>query len=159
MKMFFHSEDRRRELVAAGASWIGTPFVGFTRRRGVGVDCVNLAAAVYLECGVAEKFEPFPDYVLDHSQHSDVEQLIAYIERTGRFRLVSGPDLPSLVLPGDLLCFNWALSSHHVGLALTPKLFIHTYLNHCVMESAVLDTHWKRGLARIYRPLEREAAQ
>jgi len=157
-RAFFWREDRRRQLEVALRSWIGTPFVGKTRRRGVGVDCVNLAAAIYMECGVIDDFQP-PEYNLDHSNHSDVELVIAYVEETKRFQMVNGPELQALVMPGDLLCFNWARSAHHVGVALTGKLFVHVYARHVVMESPLLDRHWKKGLARVYRPVEETIVQ
>lgn len=140
--------------------WIGTPFRGMTRRKQVGVDCVNLAAGIYVETRVLREADcVFPRYRLDHGTHHGESMVIPFIEgiieRTGRLRLAaSGADARAVAMPGDLLTFTVGRTEHHVGIALGGQTFVHVFCDYQVMESRLTDSIWAKRLTRVYRPIE-----
>lgn len=152
MKWFFKDEEKQRELLGAVQGWIGTPFRPFTRRKKVGVDCVNLAAGIYMECGLLSEFTP-PKYRMDYSLHCSESMVIPYIESTGRFAAL--PALSEL-MAGDLLVFQIGNTTHHVGIMINDCQFVHVYAAHFVMVSETADSTWQRRLHSVYRPLKVE---
>lgn len=149
MKAFFESEERRLELRAVASGWIGTPFRAHCRRKGLGVDCVNLAAAIYMECGLLREFNP-PRYTMDHALHSEESLVTPWVEASGRFKPASD------VRPGDLLVFKIHRTTHHVGVAVGPAHFVGVMWSHFVAECSLADSTWAKRLELVYRPIEEE---
>jgi cell wall-associated NlpC family hydrolase len=77
------SDERRARVVAAAREWLGTPFHDRAQIRGVGVDCVNLVAAVYETAGVTGHVEIAP-YSAQIMLHSADEMVVGYLLRYGR---------------------------------------------------------------------------
>jgi hypothetical protein len=82
--VFFANEKRRRALEWEASSWVGTPFHAHARLKGVGVDCVQLAAALYIATGFLTEFE-VGWYPIDGGNHDAVSRVTAWIEQSGRF--------------------------------------------------------------------------
>lgn len=124
---------------------------------GVGVDCVQLAGAIYIGTGFLESFEP-GHYTMDGGQHAEQSRVIDYLEKSGRFDLVwrreEGKALP--IIAGDLLCFKIGRQPHHVGIAVSPVKFVHVHRGHPVKESLVNDTTFRKRLTHVYRPVTDE---
>lgn len=154
MTPFFATELRRKKLCLEAAKWIGTPFHAHAAIRGAGVDCVNLIAQLLVACGHAQSYE-MPKYVMDGGKHNATSQLTDYLDSRDDFARVVDETLPIWKLPawGDVLCFTLGRSSHHCGLMLHGKIFVHALYGRKV-EIVPLVGIWPRSLDAIYRPLE-----
>ena len=117
-----------------------------------GVDCVQLAGAIYIGCGFLDEFAP-GTYSMDGGKHAERSQVVDWVEQSGRF------DLVETIQAGDLLCFKMGKQIHHVGVAVSPLKFVHVYRGYSVRESLVNDPTWKKRLAAVYRPVTGEAIQ
>jgi hypothetical protein len=85
MKAFFSEEKRRRALEWEASSWVGTPFHAHARLKGVGVDCVQLAAALYIATGFLTEFE-VGWYPIDGGNHDEVSRVVEWIENRAASR-------------------------------------------------------------------------
>jgi cell wall-associated NlpC family hydrolase len=83
-KPFFETSAQQACLVAVATDWLGTPFHPHAAVKGVGVDCVWLAAKVYITCGVLERFDP-PRYTMDGGAHNQLSQVVAWLENSPAF--------------------------------------------------------------------------
>ena len=127
-------------------SWIGTPFHPHARTIGGGVDCVNLAAAIYEGAGVIERFAP-PPYKMDGGHVLMRSQIYAYLNASPDFY-----EIPINVRqPGDLICFNLGGVSHHVGVLLNDNQIIHAMQRVGVVKCDY-GASFLRRTDRIYRP-------
>ena len=72
----------RAAILAAGRSWAGTPFHDGARLKGVGVDCAQFIAAIFVESGVLGPFE-VPVYSPQWFMHRDEERLVDFVLRHG----------------------------------------------------------------------------
>lgn len=154
MKPFFESHDRRVKLVHSALEWLGTPFAPHAAVKGAGVDCVWLAARIYIESGFLAEFNP-PDYTMDGGAHNDLSPVLNWIERSGKFQQMEDGELQI----GDLLCFRMGRSVHHVGVVMTATTFLHVYRGYPVMESRLDDPTWSKRLAAVFRPLAGEGRE
>lgn len=150
MTPFFQSRDRQAQLVKAALEWIGTPFHPHAALKGVGVDCVWLAAQLYIECGVLRRFDP-PRYTMDGGQHSELSQVCEFLDGSPAFVRVL--ETPFDLQVGDLLCFRMGRVVHHVGVVLTERTFIHVRQHYSVDQSHLDDPTWRKRLAAVYRPV------
>ncbi len=148
MKSFYQDRLRQAQLLACAQEWEGTPFLPHGQAKGLGVDCVWLAASLYMETGHLEAFKP-GEYTMDGGQHNPLSQVIGWLERSNRFARV---DMPLEV--GDLLCFRMGRSVHHVGVVLTERTFLHVYQGYTVRAASIDDSTWSKRLACVFRPLE-----
>jgi cell wall-associated NlpC family hydrolase len=175
---FFHSPDRLADLSAAAESWLRTPFHPRARIKGAGVDCVQLAAAIYLELGAIPDV-PFPHYTMDGGTHLTESLVISYVEGLGCFQRIeprwgkppssqvkqckscgpaAGP-LPRFTVgeffAGDFLGFQIGKVVHHCGVFLGGSRFIHTFKPYAVHYGNLLDPTWLKRLVTVHRPIER----
>lgn len=150
MKPYFESNARKATLRQTAQEWLGTPFVPHSCLKGEtgGVDCVQLAAGLYRECGMRFDFTP-GQYSMSSSAHNVASQVIDWLEASGHF--IRGVYPP---LVGDLLCFRIGQCVHHVGIVLTDKTFVHVMRGYGVKASRIDDTTWIKRLAAVYRPIE-----
>lgn len=164
MKAFFDINrgaaivERLHTLTAEAASWVGTPFIAHSSVKGAGVDCVHLAAAIYVACGLFQKFDP-PAYSLDGGMHNHVSQVFTWLDNHPSFLNVfhKHGQASWMATPGDCLCFRFALSEHHVGVMLCGKQFIHAPSGRKVVVSSMEDPLYKRHLHSVFRPIEKGA--
>lgn len=148
MKVFFASDTRQAKLLIEATRWIGTPFAPHAAIRGAGVDCVNLCAQLLKACGHADDFA-LPRYVMDGGKHNATSQLIEYLDSREDF---SHPFAPAQC--GDVLCFKLGRSSHHCGMMLHGKTFIHALYGRKVAFASLADKTFARALFAFYRPVE-----
>lgn len=132
------------EIVGEAITWLGTPYIPRARRRGEGVDCANLVAAVYQSVGLIGDVE-FPDYTMDGGTHID-EDIIEPIILSAGFRVVDGQSQP-----GDLLSFRLGRVPWHLGIQITDELFIHAIRDYGVIESHLHDSTYIKRLTKVYR--------
>ncbi len=146
---FYHTPERKRQLTEAAERWLGTPFHPHACILQVGVDCVNLLAAIYQESGALEGWQ-FPAYTMDGGDHRNVSQVLEWLDCHPRFeRLPAGEPLQ----PGDLLCFRLGRVPHHVGLLVTGNRFIHAMRHYGVIESQLDDPTFAERFVVAYRPV------
>jgi len=144
---FFESPVMQQRLVANVAHWFGTPFVAHARIAGAGVDCVQLAAALYIACGVIESFDP-GHYTLQGGKHAGRSHVLDWIRDSNRFKRVQD------VVAGDLLCMQFRQRVvHHVGVAIGGGKFVHVLEKRSVEIANLQDFAYRRALKAIYRPL------
>jgi cell wall-associated NlpC family hydrolase len=167
---FFASPARLRQLRAAADALVGTPFAANSEAPGAdgGIDCVRLLNWLYRTCGALGPLE-IPRQHMDHGQHSGHSLLIAAFDTwpalTSRFTRVwraCDPSAlqsfsPSVLLPGDALCFRAGLVPHHGGVLLEHGELIHVLRGpgaHVAQLDAVVRRRRLLGyLAAVYRPL------
>lgn len=167
MREFFYNEQRRLGLRLEAATWLGTPFFAHGKIKGAGVDCVQLAAQIYIATGFLDAFDPGP-YTMDGGRHSPVSKVIAWIEVSEKFLKISEgrvPQAPEQIqqglaervppMVGDLLCFKIMRNKveWHVGVYVGDGLFIQALLNRVVSIGDLANLQAIR-LAAIYRPME-----
>jgi cell wall-associated NlpC family hydrolase len=114
---------------------------------GAGVDCVHLAAGIYIAVGFLEKISTGA-YSLDEGAHLKKSKVIAWFENNRRFEKCEKPPLP-----GDVLVFNLSLVGHHVGLMLGGDDFIHAFPKRKTMVSKLRESFYSANLIQIYRPI------
>lgn len=108
-------------VVAAAEDWLDTPFRHQGRIKGVGVDCIGLAAGVARELGLA---------VVDELDYSRTPQAARMMFSLGRhLPRVTAPDgarIGDVLAPGDVVLFSWHGTATHVGI-FTGDRFVHAY--------------------------------
>ncbi len=154
---FFNSPALIDRLIFHAHKWVGTPFVAHAQIQGAGVDCVQLAAQIYIACKVMTDFKP-PTYSLQEGKHAARSKVIQWVESSGKFTPVDWASegrvtrVPDLFLPGDLLCFQFRQRIiHHVGVKLLRDSFIHVLEGRRV-ELANL-RNYRPALRAVYRPV------
>lgn len=160
MNAYYSSTHAASSLIAEAHGWVGTPFAPYAALKGVGVDCIHLAAELYARTGALPD-STLPFYNLDHSVHHASSDLFPQIEAFGRFLRVWDdkesddrelPDDPLALMVGDLFCFRFGAAPFHLGVHLGQRLFIHVMARRTVMVSTLEDSTWRSRLVRIYRP-------
>lgn len=160
MKQFFSTAERIAQLEAEARSWVGTPFAPHAAVKGAGVDCVHLVAAIYQAVGALKDFSP-PNYALDEGSHLKASKVFKWFEGRRDFEQVwhrppvcELPDIATLVLPGDTLCFRFGPVEHHAGLMLTAGNFLHALPGRVATISNLRESFYRCRITAIYRPME-----
>lgn len=130
----------------AANSWIGTPFQAHARVKGAGVDCVNLAAAIYQEAGLIDEIPEFPRYSMDGGKHLAKSTLSAVLATIPGFQQV---DLES-IYPGALLVFALGRVTHHIGVALDERRFVHALQGPGVIISSLKEKSYSKRLREVW---------
>lgn len=160
MTQFFEHPERIDQLQLVIDGWLGTPFVPHAMVRGGGVDCVQLAAAIMIECGVIERFAP-PAYTIDGGLHRQRSLVLEWLDGDPRFARISGQASAVRCLPGDILVFASARSAieHHVGVYRGGASieFVNSMPKYGVKIRTLRDGTWSRLLRAVYRPSEATA--
>ena len=151
MTPFYDTEQRRAAVVFHAGELLGTPFAAHAMVPGVGIDCVHVNAWAYLKTRFLDQFNP-PAYSLDAGSHNRKSQLLDWLERHPRFRVVNAGEL----MTGDTLCFNLNLSEHHAALCLGGKSFAHVlhFGARKVITSSLKEPYYAHRLRAVYRPME-----
>ena len=144
---FIQSESDQERLLAIIESWLGTPFHAHAGIKSVGVDCVHLVAEIYREAGLLEECR-FPAYAIDAGQHRQDSMLLEWLDRSPNFqRVEEGREV------GDLFCFRFGRSAHHLGICAGGSKFIHALLRRSVRYALLDDPTYGRRLVATYRPV------
>ena len=130
----------------AAARWKGTPFQPRARVCGAGVDCVQLAAALIEEAGLASGLA-FPPYTVDFGDHADASPVLAWFEDHPEWTAVELAN----VEPGDVVVFRVGKVANHVGVALGDQRFCHCLRGHGVLISRLDDPTYARRWVRAFR--------
>ena len=139
-------------VVEMARTWIGTPYVHQTARRGAGCDCLGLVLGVWREVK-GDLPETVPAYSMDWAEPQGDEKLW----RAARRWLVPKPLADEA--PGDVLLFRMRKTgvAKHLGIGARvgeAASFIHAYSGHVVAESP-LSLPWRRRIvARFEFPME-----
>lgn len=127
--------EARAAVIAEARSWIGTPYHPRAQRKGVGVDCGNLPAAVYAGAGVIEPVV-IPPYSPQWMLHQRAEQFLNLVLGTGAREI---PDSPQ---PGDFVMFRYGRVFGHGGIVVRWPIIIHAQVQACVMAEDVSKCRW-----------------
>ena len=147
IRPFVQSESERERLLAIMESWLGTPFHAHAGIKSVGVDCVRLAAEVYKEAGLLGDCQ-FPTYAIDAGQHRQDSMLLEWLDQSPHFECIEeGREV------GDLFCFRFGRSAHHLGICAGGTRFIHALLRRSVCYASLDDPTYGRRLVATYRPV------
>jgi hypothetical protein len=143
--------NRQYLLKTSAASWCGTPFRDHWRTRGIGVDCIQLAVALYLETGLLNEFTA-PPYTIGAWKGLRASPVVEWIENCPCFRKIESGEHAV----GDLLCFTHGRVVYHLGVYLDDgsQLFIHAISGEGVMKRTLLDPTWAKRFVASYRPIQ-----
>lgn len=108
----------REAVVAEALTWEGTPYHHRARVRGAGVDCANLLAAVYRDCGLIPDLD-LGYYPRDWHQHRCDEQFLKWLRRFA--------DPVAAALPADVLVFRFGRCISHGGILLDAARILHAW--------------------------------
>lgn len=134
-------------LIAAGRSWIGTPYHHMARVKGHGVDCGQIIIAAHVEAGIAEDVET-GSYTMDWHLHRDEEKYLGFVEAHLERVDADAGDAPPRARPaswrpspGSVVVFRIGRTFSHGGLVTDWPLIIHAnVLDGCVVESTIVGT-------------------
>lgn len=161
MTPYFSNPVALAALQQSADGWLGTPFHGHACVRGVGVDCIHLAAAILTECGHLPAVPDFGPYNLDGGHHEDASKVTDWLKASPRFHLCWRVPFQtpggSYLMPGDVLCFRLGRVPWHVGLFIGGKDFIEVHQNLARTGKAELrnveEPTWKNALRAVWRPI------
>ena len=154
-RSWFNSPERVALLEFRAAKWIGTPFFsnGNTPGPRGGVSCQKLVAEVYRDVQFArrEVTERVPSVAMSHGNFSSrdlVEEFMSELKTL--FDRVVGP--PFEVMAGDLIALRIGRVSHHLGIVLAKRIFIHALPHAGVVLSSLDDGTYSSRLMAAWRP-------
>lgn len=110
--------QQRAAVVKEALSWKGTPYHHEARAKGAGVDCAQLLAAVFINCGliappVIERYPP------DWHFNSADERLLRIVTRFAG-------EIEGTPLPGDVVVWRFAKCFAHGAIVLDWPQVIHS---------------------------------
>lgn len=153
MKPYFAPLWRQVALWRAALPWVGTPFAERQRLQGVGVDCVQLAAGIYIPTGLVDRFNP-GDYAMDGGTHQDRSRVFEWLEKSPAFVQSHEP-----LRVGDLLAFSQGRAAWHVAITLVvdgaDAICIHCLRTTGTALVQLADPTWSKRLVAVYTPIER----
>lgn len=134
----------RASILAAAASWLGTPYVHQASAKGAGCDCLGLIRGVWRELYGAEPEIP-PAYTPCWNERSKDEPLLSAARRN----LAEKP--ARNIEAGDVIIFRVAANgpAKHCGIASSPNAFIHAYAGRAVVESW-MNRWWRERIAGVF---------
>ncbi|MCL5099278.1 MAG: NlpC/P60 family protein [Candidatus Omnitrophica bacterium] len=135
-------------IIREAQSWLATPFRAHAKVKGDGVDCVNLALAIYQKAGILPADIVFPPYHIGSGAHLDLSAVAQFVIATRLFRLATAP-----FKTGDLLGFNLGKVIHHVGIYIERDNFVHCCQKAGVIFSRLDDPTWGKRLQAVWRPI------
>lgn len=145
-------------VVSAARSWIGTPYIHQTSRKGAGCDCLGLLRGVWRDV-IGPEPEKIPAYSMDWSEPQGDERLWRAAMRHLH------PKPLSAAASGDILLFRMRENgvAKHIGIQAEVETntgngasFIHAYSGHGVIESPLSRPWASRIVARFSLPKEIE---
>jgi hypothetical protein len=140
-------------VIAAGRSWIGTPYHHMARVKGHGVDCAQVLIAAFVEAEMVEDFNP-GYYTMDWHLHRNEERYLSFME-TYLERIDEGEDQRSVLErplwvppPASVIAIRVGRTFSHGALVTQWPNVIHANVHDgCVVETTV------RGTVMETRPL------
>lgn len=162
MTPYFSNPTTRSALSAAVGRWLRTPFHDHGNVRGVGVDCIHLAANLYCECGLIDRVPNFGPYTISGGHHSERDLIFAWLNDSPCFRLVwqiramgeTSRELPDIQF-GDLVNFRIGRQPWHVGILLDDHRLVEVHQGAKVSDQgSIEDATFRRQLRSVWRPIQ-----
>lgn len=152
MKPYFSTPERISELRVHADKWLDTPFRDHWRAQGKGVDCIQLAVAIYTSSGLLNSFTS-PPYSIGAWKGLRESPVAQWIDSSPHFEKLAETDT---FQPGDLLCFAQGRVAYHLGIYLDEgsQLFIHAISVDGTCKRSLHDPTWAKRLTATYRPVE-----
>lgn len=130
-------------IISEAKSWVGTPYHHQARIKGVGVDCANLIAGIFEECGfIPINLEP---YSLQWHLHNKEEKMINILLSYGCLKVDTND--PS---PGQIITFQMGKVSGHIGIMVDNERFIHADIYANKVVEVTFGGVWKRRLSGVF---------
>jgi hypothetical protein len=145
--------EQRAKVVEETKSWIGTPYRGWSKLKGCGVDCGQLLIGVYEAAGF---FDPGyittpKDYSLQVAQHREDTEYIETVEKY--MREITEAE----VLPGDVVVYKLGLAFAHAAIVISwPEYCIHAMARNGVTGAHGIDHPRLRKTERKFYTLKDE---
>jgi cell wall-associated NlpC family hydrolase len=146
---WFNCPERVVRLEFHAAKWIGTPFFsnGNTPGPQGGVSCQKLVAAIYAELGFQDAI--VPDVRMAHAAFSSESLVDGFMAGRQDFAMLDAGDE---VMPGDLIALRINRISHHLGIVLQGRTFIHAMYHIGTVLSSLNDPTYGSKLMGVWRP-------
>jgi cell wall-associated NlpC family hydrolase len=146
---WFNAPERVARLEFYAAKWIGTPFSpnGNTPGPDGGVSCQKLVAAIYGHLGFNDPI--VPEVAMSHAAFSSRSLVEEFMKSRKDFELLEPTES---VLPGDLLAMRIKRITHHLGIVLQGRTFIHSMYHIGTVLSSLNDPTYGSALACVWRP-------
>lgn len=141
-------DEHRNAIVAEAKSWIGTPYRGWSCKKGYGVDCGQLIYGVFRNCGLVPVIKLPRDYSLQVAKHRASTE---YIEIVDRFFLgISETEAK----PGDVVVYKLGLAYAHAAIIVRwPDYIIQAENRHGVSGAHGIKNPAFRVAERCFRTL------
>lgn len=136
----------RNKIVTEAKTWLGTPYHHRARIKGAGagVDCAQLLAAVYGDCGlVLDTIDE--EYPMDWHLHRDEERYLG--------RVLQHAYRVKKPLPGDVALFKFGRAISHGAIVVDWPMIIHAYRPEraCVLSDVSKSAELTERLVGFYR--------
>lgn len=142
---------QRARIVEVALSWAGTPYRGWTCKKGVGADCGQFLRGVYIEAGFFREIPVPANYSLQAAQHRQTTEYRELVETYMR-------QIPeSEVLPGDVVLFRVGKGFAHGAIVKSwPDFVIHALLRYGVTGGHATANNRFARLPKIFFTLREE---
>lgn len=125
------TDEEAARVVAAGLSWVGTPYHHNASVKGCGVDCAQLIKAAHVEAGVVDDFA-VAKYTHDWHLHRSEECYLATVE--AYLEPVDGLESPlvdrgsgAAFRPATVLLWRMGRTFSHAALVTEWPVVVHAY--------------------------------
>lgn len=136
----------RERIKEVALSWFRTPFAPHCKSKGVGVDCVQLAFAIYQECELLTPGAELPRYTLAGMRDGEAI-LTAWLDASPDFTRIP----THAVEVGDICVFTFEGVEKHCGVVYDNGVFCHVWKRMRVGSCSLQDVTWSSRLAKAYR--------
>src|ERR1700722_14108058 len=116
------TKSQRKKITDEAITWLGTPYRGWSRLKGCGVDCGQLLAGVYIGAGFfpPDGIKMPENYSLQVAQHREDTEYIDTILKY--MREIAETDLQ----PGDVVVYKLGLAFAHAAIVIDwPNYVVH----------------------------------
>lgn len=134
----------REKVVEEALTWVGTPYRLGACKKGVGVDCVQLLAAVFKAVGVVPESEVVGVFGHDWFSHTKEERYLKGLLKYGKLILESKAYRTSAALPGDVVLTKAAKSRvwNHGAIVVAWPIIIHAIQPQVEKVNATMHPLW-----------------
>ncbi len=139
------TNDQRARILDVATGWERTPFHDDANLKGIGVDCAQFVASVYMEAGIVPAFE-VPRYQAQWLLHRSEERLMDFVRSYARE--IDEHE----VLPGDLVLYRLGRAYAHAAIIIDwPNEIIHAHkLSGMVIRARPFDSDINRTPVKFF---------
>ena len=136
---------QRARILELALAWERTPFHDDANLKGIGVDCAQFVASVYMEAGIVPAFE-VPRYQAQWFLHRSEERLMDFVRSYARE--IDEHE----VLPGDLVLYRLGRAYAHAAIIIDwPNEIIHAHkLSGMVIRARPFDSDLNRTPVKFF---------